>query len=217
MIISERPDSCPVCRSSHAPTLDLESNRARWAPPVYDERSKIMFWPTRKVATSSVTSWLTAAGWEKLDPREIPDGLPIFETFVIVREPVERYISALWWIWALGYCGAGSWFKTVRGVADYMAIDGAVWTCHNDEHFTGQWRTLERAGEGARWFRFDDLQKIPSWLGARGAARGLSDSIPHLLSGPPVAERELALDRLDPEIIRSHYQGDVLAWDMACS
>ncbi len=215
MIVSTRPESCPICRSSHAPVMNLESNQARWAPPVYTPRHGLLFWPTRKVATTSLTFWLMDAGWERLDPREkLPLLAETSDMFVVVREPVDRYISALWWIWSQGYCGTSNWEEAVDGVAMYMAIDGDVYTCDRDEHFTGQWRTLERAGDGAQWFRFDELDKIRTWVAQRGVP--IAPQIPHLLLGPDRVSRAYALDRLDHDVIRCHYAADVLAWEMAC-
>ena len=212
MIVSARPESCPVCRSSHAPAFVASDPPARWAPPVYDERSGILFWPTRKVATTSLTSWLVGGGWEPLDPRgTLPTADQISDTFTVVREPVSRYVSALWWVWSLGYCGRWSWEIVVDSVAEYMAIDGALYTCGLDEHFAGQWRTLVRAGDGARRFRLDDLSAIGRWL----ATRWTSDlgPIQHLLPGPASDQRRYALTYLDPEVIRAHYRADVIAWE----
>lgn len=179
-----------------------------WVPPVYHEATGVLCWPIRKNASQSVSMWMEAAGAVRLDPRQpLPEEARV--SFVMLRDPVERYISSMWQVWVQGYVTRIEWAALVEGTARYNRDKGRPWDCKRDEHFTRQSETIDRARDPVRFPM--DFPAVRAWAAGHGLE--LAEGPPHAHRGPTPEDRALAREALDHEIIRGHYHRDVMEWE----
>lgn len=167
-----------------------------------------VFWPILKCGQTSWRDLLVAHGG--FGPRNEPklEQDPDLAHFAAVREPFDRYISALAQMWRHGWVADVHWRPFIDGVERWNR-ERPVWTCMDNPHFESQSARV-RLMPNRELFVYTNIDAVRHWLNQYQIV--IPDRLPdrnrteqHML--------EYAAEILSPEPVREFYADDMVLWN----
>ena len=131
-------------------TLTVVKPPSDTAWPLYNQPTGLAFFPIFKNAHSSLVEWLCHGGPGFVT--HIVDVPEDVESFAVVRDPFDRYISGLAQMHRQNVAADVDWPALVDGVERYNWRTGVPYTHNGDRHFHPQSDVIERMPGKPRLF-----------------------------------------------------------------
>lgn len=123
--------------------------------------ARVAWWRVPRCGSTSLQEALSAGGFE----RRVVEAAPGYESFAVVREPAERFISTVIFQWTRR--------RPPLSLGDYVSCvfehvrRAGSWTMRGDYHFDPQ---VSFFPEGTRLWPLERVDDVRPWLAARGVA-----------------------------------------------
>ena len=168
--------------------------------PLVHPPTRRVYWPCLKNAHTSMNKWLV--DYKPVSPTCLRQtNQHSGQHWAIIRDPYERYLSALHTIWAVKHATAIDWEDYVTHVAHWNSQQPHIHTAGNNNHHAPQHTT--RHPEALLW-PMHHLDQLAHWLNL--------DPPPH--RNPAELEHiEYARQRIPEQPIRRNYETDQNVWD----